>query len=119
MEFKDKEVVKYLNGPNSVRDGSLVNLSIRNANADPIIELTFEMSREAKVRVVKLELRDIVEFDYSYLKENPPGIIQFIKCLWTDMGDFYLSLDPYSEHEAFISDRDSETFRSRFVKLIA
>jgi hypothetical protein len=118
MEIKGKEVVRYLNGPNSVRDGSLVNLTVQNVNIEPVVELTFEIPGEAEVRVVELELRDILEFDYSYLKENPLDVIQFVKCLWTDMGDFYLSLDPYSEHEPFISDKDNEVFRSRFVKLI-
>lgn len=35
----------------------------------------------------------------------------------TEEGDFYLSLDPYDEREAFVSDKDNEFFRSKLVKL--
>ena len=58
-----------------------------------------------------------MEFDFGYLKENPSDVVPFVKCLWTDTDDFYLSLDPYDERESLISDKDNDFFRSRSVKL--
>ena len=117
MEFEGLDVVKYLNGHNSVRDGALVGFSIQQIITEPVIELVFEVSRAGGVHTVKLELRDIQEFQYDYSKEDPQYVIEALKCIMTDTGDFFLSLDPYDEHEAFISDKDGDFFRSKFVKL--
>jgi hypothetical protein len=117
LELEGLDVVKYLCGHNSVRDGTLVSLSVQGIGAEPIITLVFEIPRETQVRVVKLELRDVQEFDYGFTKENPPSVIALVKCLMTDTGDFYLALDPYDENEAFVSDKDNEFFRSKIVKL--
>ena len=117
MELEGLDVVKFLNGPDTVRDGSLISLSVERIATEPVIELVFEVPRKSGTSVVKIELQDIQEFDYGYAKDNPPVVIEFVKCLMTDGGDFYLSLDPYNEREALISDKDSEFFRSRRVKL--
>ena len=117
MIFEGLDAVQYLNGHGSVRDGALVDLAIRGISSSPTIELIFEVPTKAGPRVLKLELRDVLEFSYSYLSENPPVVIEFVKCLATEAGDFYLSLDPYDEREAFISEKDNEFFRSRIAKL--
>jgi hypothetical protein len=118
MELEGLEVVKYLSGYNTVRDGILVSLSFHNLGTGPVVELTFETSRRSGTRTVKLVLEDIEEFDYSYAAQNPPDVIEFVKCLMTEQGEFYLSLDPFDERETFISKKDNEFFRSRSVKLI-
>ena len=110
MEITGSDVVVYLNGHETVRDGTLVSLHVRHIGTEPIITLIFEISHTVGVRVVELELRDIQEFEYSYNRESPPIVIEFLKCLMTESGDFYLSLDPYDEREAFISDKDNDFF---------
>ena len=119
MELEGLDVVKYLNGPDTVRDGSLVSLSVAHVATVPVIELVFEVPRKLGARVVKIELRDIREFDYWYSEDNPPVVIAFVKCLMIDAGDFYLSLDPYDERENFVSSEDHEFFRAGRVKLTA
>jgi hypothetical protein len=79
--------------------------------------LTFEVSRKSVTRVVKIELQEVQELDYSCTKDDPPIAIEFVKSLTTDGGDFYLSLDPYDERENFVSENDFQFFRSRRVKL--
>jgi hypothetical protein len=116
MELEGLDVVKYLNGPDSVRDGSLVSLSVECAATEPVIELSFEISRKSGVHIVKIELRDVQEFDYVYTKEDPI-VVEFVKSLMTDAGHFYLSLDPYDEREDFVSRKDHQFFRSGRVKL--
>ncbi|HTP76621.1 MAG TPA: hypothetical protein VMJ73_06535 [Rhizomicrobium sp.] len=117
MELEGLNVVKYLNGHDTVRDGSLVSLSIRPVSSDPIIELLFEVPHNAGVRIVKLELRDIQEFNYGFATRYSHDVIEFLKCIMTDAGDFYLSLDPYDERAANVSESDNDFFRSKFVKL--
>lgn len=117
MELEGSDVVKFLNGPNTIRDGALVRFLVQGLNTGPVIELFFEIRQPARSQNVKLELREIQEFDFSYSKDNSPEVIEFVKCLFTEQGEFYLSLDPYDEREAFASDDDNEVFRSRFVKL--
>ncbi len=119
MKLQGLDVVSYLNGPDTVRDGSLVSLSVERIATEPVIELTFEVRRRSVTSVVKVELRDIQEFDFSYAKDNPPVVIEFMKCLMTDGGDFYLSLDPYNEHEVSISEKDNDFFRAGTVTLWA
>jgi hypothetical protein len=64
-----------------------------------------------------LELRDVQEFDYRYDARDSGFGIEFMKCLMTGDGEFYLSLDPYDERETVISKKDNDFFRSRFVTL--
>jgi hypothetical protein len=115
MELEGYKAVEYLRGPDTVRDGSLVDLSIHQLATEPVIELTFEVPHKVGTRIVKLELRAVREFEYGY--EGFPEVIEMMKCLMTDEGDFFISLDPYDEREDFISDKDNQFFRSRFVKL--
>ncbi len=114
IELEGVDVVKYLNGRDTVRDGTLVGFSVRDLNLASVIDLIFE--RRAG-RTVKLELRDVQEFDYTYARGNHPDQIEMLKCIMTDTGDFYMSLDPYDEREAFVSEKDNDYFRSKFVRL--
>jgi len=117
MELEGLDVVKFLNGPETARDGSLVSLSVERLATEPVIELTFEVRRQSAVQFVKIELQDVREFDYAYSKEDSPLVIEFLKCIMTDDGEFYLSLDPYDEREDFVSEDDNDFFRSGRVKL--
>jgi len=118
MELEGLEAVKHLRGHRSVRDGYLVNLLVHNIHVDPTIELTFEVSRDGEVRVVKLKLGDVREFDYCYDILSRPEALAEVKCLMTGDGEFYLSLDPWDEREEFISDKDNDYFRSKMVTLV-
>jgi hypothetical protein len=114
MELAGEDAVKFLNGPDTIRDGMLVALAVWHANTDPVIELTF--MKENSGRVVILELWGVQEFDFAWSKEHF-HVIEMVKCLLTDAGEFYLSLDPYDEREQFVSENDNDCFRSKFVKL--
>ncbi|MGH7022934.1 MAG: hypothetical protein ACREEB_04985 [Caulobacteraceae bacterium] len=117
MQIEGPEVVKYLSGRNTVRDGRLVSFAVQDMVTKPVVKLVFEVSKQGSIRTVKLELRDVLEFSYSYTSIDAP-FIECLKCLWTDEGDFYLSLDPYDERERFISDQDNDCFRSKSVNLL-
>ena len=111
MEIQGRE---YLNGPDTVRDGALVAMSVVGVNSEPTIELVFETRTKSTVTI---ELRDVQEFDFNYVRENAPSVVEFLKCRLTDDGDFYLSLDPSDEREGAASPKDKEYFRSKLVKL--
>jgi hypothetical protein len=119
MQLEGSEVVSYLNGPNTVRDGSLVSISIWNLDDEPIIRLALALRKNQgpPARVVTLELQKIQEFTYRYIASNASSVIAFLKCLTTENGDFYLSLDPYDEHELRASDKDNDIFRAKIAKL--
>jgi hypothetical protein len=114
MGLEGLDAVRYLNGPNTVRDGILTDLSVHYVAGDPVVELTFEVQRKSRVTLVMLELRAVQEFDYGFTRDNPPRQIPLVKCLMTEAGDFYLALDPYDEREDFPSERDNESFAPRF-----
>ena len=113
MELAGEDAVKFLNGPDTIRDGTLVAVAVWHASTNPTIELTFLKEDSG---VVILELRDVQEYDFAWSIERP-HIIAMMKCLMTDAGEFYLSLDPYDEHERFVSENDNDCFRSKIVKL--
>ena len=114
------DAVDYLRGPNSPRDGSLVSMSIEQPSTAPTIKLTFQIPRcEGGFRSVEVTLTEVEEYEYSFSNSDPHTYLEEFKCLMTETGDFYISLDPYDEREAFISDKDNHYFRSRAVKLTA
>jgi hypothetical protein len=117
-QFQDQEAVRFLSGPNSVRDGNLVGLSIRTGDNEweSIVTLTFNVPRGTEGNLYALELSEAVEFEYDFTSENTLQQIAMVKCLWVD-GHFYLSLDPWKESDAFISKRDNDCFRSKSAKL--
>jgi hypothetical protein len=121
MELVGQDAVKYLAGFGSVRDGVLISLTVGSLDTEPVIELVFNAPRKgagnSRGRIVTIELREIREFQYSYDRRDRQQDIALVKCLMTDEGDFFLSLDPYDEREAFVSDKDNDSFRSRFVKV--
>ena len=53
----------------------------------------------------------------GFTSEYTPQQIEFVKCLWTEDGYFYLSLDPWMENEAFISEQDNDWFKSKSIKV--
>jgi hypothetical protein len=118
MQLQDHEAVGFLSGPNSVRDGNLVGLSIRAGEHEwePIVTLMFNVPRGIEGNLYVLELSGAVEFDYEFSSENTLQQIAMVKCLWADE-QFYLSLDPWKESEAFISQQDHDCFRSKCAKL--
>jgi hypothetical protein len=118
MLLENQKVVKFLNGVNSVRDGNLVSLSIREVEWQSVVNLIFHVPRGTEGNVYDLELREIVAYDYNFTSEHTPHQIEMVKCLWTGEGHFYLSLDPWKESELFISEQDNDFFKSKSVKLL-
>jgi len=116
MRLKDAEVVEFLRGANSVRDGRLTDLSLREADWKYAVSLTFEVPLGTEGKVYRLDLGDAYQFDYQFSTDSTAQEIAFVKCLWTQ-GGFYLSLDPWKESERFVSDQDNNWFKSRSVIL--
>lgn len=117
MQLEDQDAVKFLSGVNSVRDGYLVSLSVRQVGLQPVVNLTFHVPRGTAGNLYDLELSGIAEYGYHFTSDHTPHQIEMVKCLWTDDGYFYLSLDPWNEAERFISDRDNDRFKSKAAKL--
>lgn len=114
MQLTDRDAVEFLSGENTVRDGYIVSLSIREVDWQSVVNLGFRTSNEI---VYHLELSGSVTFDYNFTSEHTPQQIEMVKCLWTYDGYFYLSLDPWKESEAFVSEQDTDWFKSRSVTL--
>ncbi len=48
LEMKGEDVVAYLLGQSSVRDGGLASLIIHSVDQEPVVDLTFEMVQERR-----------------------------------------------------------------------
>jgi hypothetical protein len=117
MRLSDREAVAFLRGVNSVRDGRLIALSIQEIDWLPAIDLVFDVPRGEQGNRYTLSLTGVEHFDYQFSSDNTPHEIAFVKCLWTEDERFYLSLDPWKESEAFVSEQDNDCFKARSVTL--
>jgi hypothetical protein len=117
MRLENQDVVNFPSGHNTVRDGYLVTLSVREVEWQPVVTLSFRVPQGSKGSCYDLELSGEVKFDYNFSSESTPDQIGFVKCLWTADGCFYLSLDPWMERESFVSDQDSDWFKSKSAVL--
>jgi hypothetical protein len=117
MRLQDQKAVEFLRGVNSVRDGRLAALSVREVDWRPAIDLIFDVPRGTEGNAYRLELKGVEHFDYQFSSSNTPHEIAMVKCLWTEDESFYLSLDPWKENEAFISEQDNDCFKAKSVTL--
>lgn len=117
MHLENEAVMQYLRGYNSVRDGVLRSLILSSEEDAIVVTLKFAMNRAADYREISLELRGLQEINL-YENESYLSEIALVKCLWTEAQEFYLSLDPYDEREAFVTERDNYSFRAKSVKLL-
>jgi hypothetical protein len=119
MQFSGKDVVEFLRGANTVRDGNLTGLTLAPGETgwDVVLHLTFQVPRSPRGDRYDLALQGDLSFGYDFSSETTLGQIAFVKCLWTDEATFYLSLDPWKESEPFPSTEDGDWFRSKFVSL--
>lgn len=119
MQLEDQDAVRFLRSATSVRDGNIVGLSILPGDVEwePAIQLTFKVPRGTDGDAYVLTLRGGVKFDYNFTSEHSIQQISFVKCLWTDEDQFFLSLDPWKESEDFVSEQDSDWFQSKSVTL--
>jgi hypothetical protein len=119
MHLHDREVVDFLNSENTVRDGRLVGLAYDQGEEEweVVVHLTFQVPTGTRGNSYRLSLAGNPRFSYEFSSECALEQIAFVKCIWTDEGKFYLSLDPWKESESFISDKDSGCFTSDRVTL--
>ncbi|MNR09171.1 hypothetical protein D3C85_1253610 [compost metagenome] len=119
VKFSDAEVADFLSGENTVRDGRLVGLTLARGDNewDVVLNLVFEVPRGANGDKYDLTLWGDLSFAYEFSSETMLSEIAFMKCLWTDEGTFYLSLDPWKETERFPSEKDGSCFRSKSASL--
>jgi hypothetical protein len=118
MQLSDREAVDFLSGNDTVRDGYLIGLALAQGENewDVVLHLTF-MTRKSHDARYTLTLTGGVSFDYDFSNETVLSQIAFVKCLWTEDGAFYLSLDPWKESERFVCDQDADWFRSKSALL--
>jgi hypothetical protein len=118
MQLENRDVVHFLRGVNSVRDGYLVGLSVLRTDGmtDLTVELAFHVPKGTEGERYRLTLSGPVRFDYNFSDETSTDQIPSVKCLWTD-DEFYLSLDPWEETADSASDRDNDWFRSKAARL--
>jgi len=119
VKLFDADVVNYLSGANTVRDGRLVGLKLAQGENDwdVVLVLTFDVPGGSDGNQYELALWGDLNFSYEISSETMLDQIAFIKCLWSDEGAFYLSLDPWKESERFPSENDGSCFRSRSTSL--
>lgn len=119
MKFSDADVVNFLSGANTVRDGRLVGLTLASGENewDVVLILTFDVPRGPSGNHYELSLWGDLNFEYEFSSEMMLSQIEFMKCLWTDHATFYLSLDPWKESERFPSEKDGSCFRSKSASL--
>jgi hypothetical protein len=118
-KLSGRDVVDFLSGENSVRDGRLIGLSLRRGQNEweVTLHLTFDVPHGTRGSNYELVLWENLSFDYEFCSMHTLQQIAFVKCLWTDEGSFYLSLDPWMESEHLPSERDNDCFRSGSVSL--
>ena len=119
MQLENQDVVSFLSGGNSVRDGNIIGLSILPGETewDYIIQLVFNVPNGSEGNLYNLRLSGRVLFDYNFTSEYSPRQIPFAKCLWTEHERFYLSIDPWKESERFKSEQDNDWFESQSVTI--
>ena len=68
MQLEGQDVVHFLTGVNSVRDGKIVGLSVLAGDAEPnlVIQLTFYVPRVANGDIYTLALSGDVTFGYNF-----------------------------------------------------
>ena len=119
IQLEDQDVVEFLTGLNTVRDGALVGLSVLPGELewDPEIQLTFSVPEGTHGDHYVLTLSGAVKFEYTFSSRHILDQIAFMKCLWTEDDRFYLSLEPWKESEPVVSDQDEAFFLANSVKL--
>jgi hypothetical protein len=114
MKLSGQAVADFLSGEHSMRDGTLIGLSLKPGEAawEPILKINFNVPAGARGSIYELSLWNDLKFDYLFSNESTLQQIAFFKCLWTDDATFYLSLDPWKESERLPSDQDKDCFQS-------
>jgi hypothetical protein len=118
MIISDEAAIALLNGPETVRDDLLVRVEFIEPSSDDSAVVTMEFISGAgrARRGVTLVFRGVSEFGFYYEKDRPRDIAMF-KCLKTDDGDYYVSLDPYDEHETGPNQQDGDVVRAKHIDL--
>ncbi len=118
MQFEDDAVVGVLGGVETIRDGYLESVIAREIEYRLVVELGFYVPRSTLGNYYALRLDDVQDIDYSFTLSNTASQLAFVKCIWTQEAQFYLSLDPWLESEAFASDKDADYFTARHARLV-
>ena len=120
MQLENQEVVGFLTGLNTGRDGNLVGLSVLPGafEWDPVIQLTFNVPQGTRGDHYVLTLSGAVKFENAFNSRHILDQIAFVKCLWTDDDRFYLSLEPWKESEPIVSEQDEDCFLANSAKLV-
>jgi hypothetical protein len=118
MIISDEAAIALLNGPETVRDDLLVRVEFTEPSSDDSAVVTMEFISGAgrARRGVTLVFRGVSKFGFYYEKGRPREIAMF-KCLKTRDGDYYVSLDPYDEHETGPNKKDGDVVRAKHIDL--
>jgi hypothetical protein len=94
VKLRDSDVVNYLNGANTVRDGRLISLTLGQGENewDVVLNLTFDVPRGSDGNRYELALWGVLNFSYEFSSETMLDQIAFVRCLWTMRRSTFLSI---------------------------
>lgn len=81
------------------------------------MRLAFRVPKGTEGSRYTLELRGDLKFEYGFSSDYAFSQIPMVKVLWLDGRRFYLSLDPWTESEDFITEQDNDWFLANFAML--
>jgi hypothetical protein len=117
LQLYEEEAVRFLRGYGSVRDGALKSLLFYGLADDPSVELIFEVGRASSVQIVHILLTHVLSAQYCFEADDRHWQLEEFKCLKSQDGVVYISLDPYNEREDHPSDHDNHVFRAKSIAL--
>lgn len=93
-EIRDDEVVSLLEGVNTLRDSSLIAISIVGVFGRPDISMEFDAREGSDFSKVKLKFTEVVSFEFSCGEGEAFLDVWDLKFIKLRDGSFYITLDP-------------------------
>ncbi|GGY88902.1 hypothetical protein GCM10011613_37240 [Cellvibrio zantedeschiae] len=115
LEQKSNEsVVNTLVGENSLLDTSVIKIEIYEQEFVRIVSLSLKMRVKSDFELIRLEFLDVEEYGF-YSSHNYGNHIERYKFFKTQIGLYYISLDPFNEVME-INEHDQDFVISKSVK---
>lgn len=94
MELSDVDLLSYLTRENSILDGKLAFVGIKDEGGAVSIQLDVSARSGASYSSIELHFDDVSEFGFTYSHAYVFGTIEEFRFIRMEEGDFYLTLDP-------------------------
>lgn len=115
-ELYDEEAYKMLTtSAYNIRDKFLKRFTFFYIDYVPCLNISLSEHNDSNT-LFELELRDLIQFDFSYHKLRSCYIEDY-KIVRIDIGQYYLSLDPYNAVSE-ISNKDEDVIIAKKLVLI-